>query len=906
MPRAHLALLALLTLIACDEGHRHPHNAPHVHTADIEPQDQIDALPLDEEDPPPVYPRLVINELQCRDGEWIELFNPGDEPTSLAGWSLTDRLSDPSRAFILPDVQLAPESWIVLDHQTADADGFTFGISCNGDETLYLLDPNGAISDRLSLVPIPQGLTQGRLPDGENPVNPLLRPTPAEANAASDDARIVINEVQCRGGAGEWIELASAEDHAVSLAGWALTDRGDEARLVFDDDAVIAPGEHLVVHEQTRTTDGFTFRIGCSDDRLRLHRPGGAIADEVTLLPHPDWLTLGRLPDLDGALQPSAPTPGAVNALPIDEPSASLFDPTRGVLTIDLDLGPDARAQLEAAPYLYVPATFTLTEPDGTMSPALEAEIRIKGRLGSFRPMPDGKSAFKVRFDTPFRGLNKLTLNNMVQDRSAIHEWLAYTLFREMGVPAPRVGYAWVRVNNLDYGLYTHIETLDEVALSRHFDTTAHLYEGEYGQDLTFNHLTELDVDVGPSSVRSDLAALITALDTYGSTPEFYTALDPFLDWPEILAMMATELAIGHWDGYAPYLNNYFAHADEDGRFSLLPWGTDQTFDRLLSFDIQHNRPGRLLVLCLEHPQCRTDFYATLSQIYDVFLAHDFPAEVTALVTLIEPWLESDPRREGSMDAHRSAVASTLAFLEARTTELDELTACLRAPNPDADGDGFACDVDCRPDDPNTFPGANEICNDGIDNDCSGFIDDDPSCPECALTQMGPHTYYICKEPRSYDAGRLQCQSLGAEPILINTAAENRWAWRAAVERSGERFLIGLTDRVTEGTFLWWNASVPTFTAWNTNEPNDYGTGEDCTEFWPGNQPLWNDTLCDRPVGMICETVCPLGQDDDNDGALRCGDDCDDGDPDTYAGAPEICGDGIDQDCDGIPDNGCP
>jgi len=46
----------------------------------------------------------------------------------------------------------------------------------------------------------------------------------------------------------------------------------------------------------------------------------------------------------------------------------------------------------------------------------------------------------------------------------------------------------------------------------------------------------------------------------------------------------------------------------------------------------------------------------------------------------------------------------------------------------------------------------------------------------------------------------------------------------------------------------------------------------------------------------------------DGDGYDRdelSGTDCDDFDPLTYPGAPEACGDGEDNDCDGIPDNGC-
>ena len=47
----------------------------------------------------------------------------------------------------------------------------------------------------------------------------------------------------------------------------------------------------------------------------------------------------------------------------------------------------------------------------------------------------------------------------------------------------------------------------------------------------------------------------------------------------------------------------------------------------------------------------------------------------------------------------------------------------------DADGDGFCAPEDCDDGDPDVNPGAAEVCDDGIDNNCDGFIDE--NCGGC-------------------------------------------------------------------------------------------------------------------------------------------------------------------------------
>ncbi|MBN2494711.1 MAG: VCBS repeat-containing protein, partial [Deltaproteobacteria bacterium] len=60
----------------------------------------------------------------------------------------------------------------------------------------------------------------------------------------------------------------------------------------------------------------------------------------------------------------------------------------------------------------------------------------------------------------------------------------------------------------------------------------------------------------------------------------------------------------------------------------------------------------------------------------------------------------------------------------------------------DADGDGYAADVDCDDHDPLTYPGAPELC-DLKDNDCDGAIDEDLGSTTCGLG-VCEHTVENC------------------------------------------------------------------------------------------------------------------------------------------------------------------
>ncbi len=286
-----------------------------------------------------------------------------------------------------------------------------------------------------------------------------------------------------------------------------------------------------------------------------------------------------------------------------EDPAAWMYSP-RTVSEIDLTLPPSSYKELEEHPEdAYVPGTFAIAETDGVPGTAgafttpIEVGVRLKGgEFGSLRTL-DQKAAFKVKFDEfvegqTFLGLKKLTLNNMVEDPSMVHEAAAYEAFGALGVPSPHTGFAFLRVNGESFGLHLNIETLDKVALEKRFgpflSPPQHLYEGEYGADVTQAKFGELEVDEGKKKEKGDLEALVAAVAA--PTPSFSGAVGPLADLDEMSRMWAVEKYAGQWDGYSGQTgekqpNNYYLYSDASGRFQMLPWGTDETWGDHIGFD---------------------------------------------------------------------------------------------------------------------------------------------------------------------------------------------------------------------------------------------------------------------------------------------------------------------------------
>ena len=357
--------------------------------------------------------------------------------------------------------------------------------------------------------------------------------------------------------------------------------------------------------------------------------------------------------------------------LPIDE-SAELYDEAR-VPRFDITLPQASIDMLNADPRTYAPGELRYGDEVVT-----NIGVRIKGEY-SHRTL-DGKSAFKLKFDEfvdkqEFRGLRRMTLNNMIQDFSFIAERLSYALYRAAGLPAPRCNSALVYVNDQFYGVYANVETEDKTFLRRWFeDEDGNLYEeGQVDFEAANVHVFELETNEMEND-RSDLVRLIEVLES--TTPEtFMTDMSTVLDLDHFLRFTALEGLVNQWDMYgythiAP--NNFRIYNDPtSGQFVFLPWGMDlsmKPFDGREHIEMFATpaTSGRIFVRCLDSEACRAAYIAAVQEMLEVYEATDLEAKAEAYFEQIREHIMADPRKEQIMPTVEEAYGVVRANIRAR------------------------------------------------------------------------------------------------------------------------------------------------------------------------------------------------------------------------------------------------
>ena len=156
----------------------------------------------------------------------------------------------------------------------------------------------------------------------------------------------------------------------------------------------------------------------------------------------------------------------------------TLFDTSR-VHTIDIVID-DWDAFLETATSEEYATCSVVIDNNAVKNVA----IRGKGNtsLSTVATMGSERYSFKLEFDhyetgKTYKGLDKLCLNNLIQDNTYMKDYLAYRLMGEFGVDAPLCSYVWLTVNGEDWGLYLAVEAVEDSFMQRVYDGEGDLYK---------------------------------------------------------------------------------------------------------------------------------------------------------------------------------------------------------------------------------------------------------------------------------------------------------------------------------------------------------------------------------------------------------------------------------------------
>lgn len=305
--------------------------------------------------------------------------------------------------------------------------------------------------------------------------------------------------------------------------------------------------------------------------------------------------------------------------------------------------------------------------------------LRRKGET-TYRVVPK-KAAFKVQFNKwqkglKFRGYKQLTLNNMVDDPTALRERLAYAFYNKLNMPAPKCNTALVTLNGESYGPYANVETPDSQFLKDRFGNNANtLYEVDWGSEWQPGNEDGFLVDVGDPG-KADLLAFFDAVAaTVDAT--LLADIKNNLDIEQWLTFSAIEAVLAEHDNYAYGVwgsHNYYLAGGKDGLFRLLPWSVDLSFgDDDGGVNAAEPRPSdptvggdTLLMRCQKTASCWDVYKTHVSSVLTAYQAAD-------LVTLAKKWhaqvdaeQTADTKRESSLEFYAESIDMLYAWIPAR------------------------------------------------------------------------------------------------------------------------------------------------------------------------------------------------------------------------------------------------
>lgn len=141
--------------------------------------------------------------------------------------------------------------------------------------------------------------------------------------------------------------------------------------------------------------------------------------------------------------------------------------------------------------------------------------IRAKGNtsLSTVASLGSERYSFKIEFDhydssITYHGLDKLSLNNLIQDSTMMKDYLTYTMMNRFGVDSPLCSYVYITVNGEDWGLYLAVEGVEDSFLERNYGSDhGELYKPD-SMSFGGGRGNGRDFDMGDFEKREETGAL--------------------------------------------------------------------------------------------------------------------------------------------------------------------------------------------------------------------------------------------------------------------------------------------------------------------------------------------------------------------------------------------------------------
>jgi spore coat protein H len=258
----------------------------------------------------------------------------------------------------------------------------------------------------------------------------------------------------------------------------------------------------------------------------------------------------------------------------------------------------------------YPQATATL-EFDGARWGDLQ--VRFKGN-SSFNFARDSlKRSLKLDFNdldpkAEFFGLDKLNLNNDAMDASGLRETLAYDVFREAGIAAPRTALARVyltvtgQFDRRYLGAYTAVEQVDNDFLKDRFGQKSGLLL-KPEQNATLGYLGEnwstyeqrMGEKVDATAAEGRRFVEFVRLLNQAGDEEFARRIGELLDVDQFLRFVAVQAALVNYDSPLMSGHNYYLYLNpKDHRFVWIPWDLNEAFG---SFGVNGQNAAAMSIL---------------------------------------------------------------------------------------------------------------------------------------------------------------------------------------------------------------------------------------------------------------------------------------------------------------------